>query len=64
MKCLPFYNMGDDISYSDRYSEVLPSKQVHIHPFVPYKGISSLVIPEFHQYKHVSLWGVGGEWIS
>ena len=52
--------MRDEISYSDRYSEVLPTIQVHIHPFVPYKGISSLVIPEFHLYKHVKYMGGGG----
>jgi len=49
--------MGEEISYSDRYSEVLPTKQVHLHPFVSYKGISSLVIPEFQLYKHISSGG-------
>jgi hypothetical protein len=58
MKCFHSYNMGEEISYSDRYSEVLPTKQVHMHPFVPYKGINSLVIPEFQLYKHISSSGV------
>jgi hypothetical protein len=52
--------MGEEISYSDRYSEVLPTKQVHIQPFVPYKRISSLVIPEFQLCGHISSWGGSG----
>lgn len=60
MKCLPSYDMGEEILQSDRYSVVLPTKQVHITPFVPYKGICSLVIPEFQLYKHISSLGGGG----
>lgn len=63
MKCLHSYDMGEEVSHCDRYSEVLLTKQVHIHPFVPYKGIISLVIPEFQLYKH-KFGGEGGEWIS
>jgi hypothetical protein len=46
--------MGEEVSYSDRHSKVLLTQQLHIHPSVAYKGISALVIPEFHLYKHIS----------